>query len=82
MKTVKNLKKKKKQISHVCHAKKEMFLQHDDATPCTSVATSVAIESTKFEVVPHPPNSLDLAPSDFHCLHLSRHISKEFLHLW
>jgi hypothetical protein len=42
-----------------------MFLQHDDATPHTSVATSVAIESIRFEVVPHLPDSLDLAPSDF-----------------
>jgi len=42
----------------------------------------VAIESIRFEVVLHLPNSLDLAPSDFGCLQLSRHISKEFLHMW
>jgi hypothetical protein len=59
-----------------------MFLQHDDASPHTSVATSVAIESIRFEVVPHLPNSLDLTPSDIGCLQLSRHASKEFLHMW
>jgi hypothetical protein len=45
MKTVKKL---KKQINHVCHGKKEMFLQYDDATPHSSIATSVAIESITF----------------------------------
>ena len=68
MKTVKKLEKKK--ISHVCHGKKEMFLRHDDTTPHTSVATSVAIESIRFEVVPHLPDCLDLARSDFGCLQL------------
>jgi len=58
-----------------------MILQHDDATPHTSVATSVAIESIRFDVVLHFPDSLDLAPSDFGCLQLLRHISKEFLHV-
>jgi hypothetical protein len=53
--------------------------QCDDAAPHTGAATSAAIESNKFEVVPHLPCSLDLPPSDFGCLQLSRHISKEFL---
>jgi hypothetical protein len=42
-----------------------MFLQHDTVKPHTSSATSVVIENVVFEVVPHPPYSLDLAPSDF-----------------
>jgi hypothetical protein len=45
--------------------KKPMCLQHDNATPHTDVATSAAIESITFQVAPHTPYSLDLAPSDF-----------------
>ena len=41
-----------------------MLLQHDNTRRHTSVATSVAIESTEFEVVPYPPFSPDLALSD------------------
>jgi hypothetical protein len=36
--------------------------------PHTSVATSVAIESTELEVVPYPPYSPDLALSAFSLL--------------
>jgi transposase len=42
-----------------------MLLQYDNAKLHTSYATSAVIESTRFEIVPHPPYSLDLAPSDF-----------------
>jgi hypothetical protein len=37
------------------------------ARPNTRAATSAAIERIGFEIVAHPPYSLDLAPSDF-CL--------------
>jgi hypothetical protein len=39
-------------------------------------ATSAAIENIRFEVVPHPPYSPDLALSDFW---LFGNISKEFI---
>jgi histone-lysine N-methyltransferase SETMAR len=45
--------------------KKPMLLQHDNARPHTTAATSVAVASTGFELVPHPPYSPDLAPSAF-----------------
>ena len=38
-----------------------MLLQHNT----TNAATSAAIESMGFEVVPHPPHSPDLEMSDF-----------------
>ena len=41
-----------------------MFFQHNNARPHTSAATSAAIESIGFQVVPYPLHSLDLAPSD------------------
>jgi hypothetical protein len=61
---VKTLKRLKKWINHVGWWKKPI-LQHDNARPHTSAATSAAVDSIEFEVVPHPPYSPDLAPSDF-----------------
>jgi hypothetical protein len=37
------------------------------------------IESIRFEFVPHPSYSLDLAPSHFWFSQLSRHITKELI---
>ena len=42
----------------------ETLLQH--ATPHTSAATRDAIQHLDFSVLPHPPYSPDLAPSDFY----------------
>ena len=44
----------------------ETLLQHDNARPHTSAATKDAIQRLDFSVLPHPPYSPDLAPSDFH----------------
>lgn len=38
---------------------------HDNARPHTSRLTTAFLESQQFSVVPHPPNSPDLAPADF-----------------
>jgi len=42
------------------------LLQHDNARSHTSAATRDAIQCLDFSVLPHPPYSPDLAPSDFH----------------
>lgn len=42
-----------------------VLLQQDNARPHTSQATMAAISDLGFEVLPHPPYSPDLAPSDF-----------------
>lgn len=42
------------------------LLQHDNARPHTSAATSATIRRLGFTVIDHPPYSPDLAPSDFH----------------
>jgi histone-lysine N-methyltransferase SETMAR len=60
---VNTLKRLKEWIDRVSREKKLMFLQHDNVRPHTSAATSAAIHSIRFEVVPHPPYSPDLAPS-------------------
>ena len=42
------------------------FLQHDNAHPHTRIRTMEAITSFGWTVIPHPPYSPDLAPSDNH----------------
>lgn len=45
---------------------KIVLLIHDNARPHTAYATQDLLEKLNWEVFPHPPHSLDLAPSDFH----------------
>jgi len=44
----------------------ETLLQHDNARPHTITSTRDAIQSLEFSVLPHPPYSPYLAPSDLH----------------
>jgi len=44
----------------------DMLIQHDNAHPHTSLRTQEAIAKFGWTVLPHPPYSLDLAPSDCH----------------
>ena len=56
----------------------ETLLEHDNARPHTSAATRDAIQSADFLVLPHPPYSPDLAPSDFHLFpKLKEHLKGE-----
>jgi hypothetical protein len=43
-----------------------VILQHDNAKPQTANMTKVAIQQLDWEILPHPPYSLDLAPLDYH----------------
>lgn len=43
-----------------------VLLLHDNARPHTAQSTVDLLHSWKWEVLPHPPYSPDLAPSDFH----------------
>lgn len=43
-----------------------VILQHDNARPHIARMTKEAIQTLAWEVLPHPPYSPDLAPSDFH----------------
>jgi len=43
-----------------------MFIQHDNARPHISLRTQEAIAKFGWNVLPHPPYSPDVAPSDFH----------------
>jgi hypothetical protein len=62
------LKHLKQQLRSIWKHKKNILLQHDKARPHTSQATVEANEKFDLTIVPHPPCSPHLAPSDFHIL--------------
>jgi transposase len=43
-----------------------VILQHDNARTHTANMTETAIQEIDWEILPHPPYSPDLAPSDYH----------------
>ena len=57
-------------ISRVRPKKTTFLLQHDNARRHTSLKTVEHIANLGWTVLPHPPYSLDLAPSDFHLFRL------------
>ena len=53
-----------------------VILLHDNATPHTANLTKEWFKRYGWEVLPHPPHSPDLAPSDYHLFGpLKRHLS-------
>jgi histone-lysine N-methyltransferase SETMAR len=51
----------------------EFLLQQDNAPAHTSRATRRAIRELDFDILPHPPYSPDLAPSDYHLFRSMEH---------
>ena len=47
-------------------AKKKPLFQQDNAPVHKSIKTMVKLNDLRFELLPHPPYSPDLAPSDFY----------------
>lgn len=47
-------------------AKKKILFHHDNAPAHTSIVAMAKINDLKFELMPHPPYSPDLAPSDYY----------------
>jgi transposase len=43
-----------------------VVLLHDNARPHTAARTRALLEQFNWELFDHPPNSPDLAPSDYH----------------
>ena len=44
----------------------KVILQHDNARPHGSQMVKAYLETLKWEILPHPPYSPDIAPTDYH----------------
>ena len=44
----------------------KVILQHDNARPHVAKPVKIYLETVKGEVLPHPPHSPDIAPSEFY----------------
>lgn len=51
----------------------KVILQHDNAGPHVANVVKTYIETLKWEVLPHPPYSPDIAPSDYHLFRSMTH---------
>ncbi|KAL4089968.1 hypothetical protein QTP88_024895 [Uroleucon formosanum] len=51
----------------------KVILQHDNARPHVAKVVKKYLETLKWEVLPHPPYSPDVAPSDFHLFRSMAH---------
>lgn len=57
------------------YAKKhnKVILQHDNARPHVAQPVKTYLETLKWDVLPHPPYSPDIAPSDYHLFRSMQH---------
>ena len=51
----------------------KVILQHDNARPHVAKEVKTYLETLKWEVLPHPPYSPDIAPSDYHLFRSMAH---------
>lgn len=56
--------------------RKEVILQHDNARPHAAKLNQEKIKQLNWEVLPHPPYSPDIAPSDFYLFRSMQHCMK------
>ena len=54
------------QLAIVRPLREKVFFLHDNARPHTAKLTRLKLVSLGWEILPHPPYSPDLAPSDYH----------------
>lgn len=74
----------RRQLMRLCRALKEkrpqyeqrhdkVILLHDNARPHVAAPVKTYLETLKWEVLPHPPYSPDIAPSDYHLFRSMTH---------
>lgn len=51
----------------------KVILQHDNARPHVAAPVKTYLQTLKWEVLPHPPYSPDIAPSDYHLFRSMAH---------
>jgi len=51
----------------------KVILQHDNARPHVAKQVKTYLETLKWDVLPHPPYSPDIAPSDYHLFRSMTH---------
>ena len=51
----------------------KVILQHDNARPHVAKPVKTYLQTLKWEILPHPPYSPDIAPSDYHLFRSMAH---------
>jgi len=67
------LKDKRPQYNERHESVSKVILQHDNAQPHVAKMVKTYLETLKWEVLPHPLYSPDVAPSDYHLFHSMVH---------
>jgi transposase len=57
-----------------------VLLLHHNARPHSAAATVNLLNSWGWEILPYPPYSPDLAPSDFHLFPKKKHLRGQHFH--
>ena len=63
----------KEKWPHYLERQDKVILQHDNARPHAARPVKTYLETLKWEVIPHPPYSSDIAPSDYHLFQSMAH---------
>ncbi|KAK6751513.1 hypothetical protein RB195_003108 [Necator americanus] len=75
---VDQLKNLKTNLENARPQQREVYFQHDNARPHVARTTKAKLVKFGSTILPHPPYSPDLAPSDYHLFsYLQRHLDSQ-----